>query len=101
MNCVLALKTYNDWKEGGGKGAWKFSGNSKPPSTGKQFVRKTSDLFMNSLSRSSSTVEKSLDSSSIDQNSFDDLGQDLHEMVCMLTAPISTITAVCVPKNIK
>ncbi|KAI3445386.1 hypothetical protein Pfo_002051 [Paulownia fortunei] len=80
VNCVLALKSYNDWKQGGGKGVWKFGGNSKPPSTGKQFVRKNSDLFMNSLSRNSSTGEKSLDSLSTEQNSFGDLGQDLNEM---------------------
>ncbi|KAL8545501.1 hypothetical protein ACS0TY_005593 [Phlomoides rotata] len=81
VNCVLALKSYNDWKGGGGKGVWKFSGSSKPfPSTGKQFVRKNSGLFMNSLSRNSSTVEKSFDSSIIDQNSFGDLGMDLNEM---------------------
>ncbi|KAK6159847.1 hypothetical protein DH2020_003228 [Rehmannia glutinosa] len=76
VNCVLALKSYNDWKQGGGKGVWKFGGNSKPPSGGKQFVRKNSDLFINSLSRNASTGEKSLDSLSTEQNSFCDLGQD-------------------------
>ncbi|KAK6159853.1 hypothetical protein DH2020_003234 [Rehmannia glutinosa] len=76
VNCVLALKSYNDWKQGGGKGVWKFGGNSKPPSGGKQFVRKNSDLFINSLSRNASTGEKSLDSLSTEQNPFCDLGQD-------------------------
>lgn len=91
---MLALKSYNDWKEGGGKGVWKFSGSSKPfPSAGKPIVRKNSGLFMNSLSRNSSTVEKSFDSSPIDQNSLGDLGMELNQMVCMLSAPIVGIIA--------
>ncbi|KAL0357290.1 UNVERIFIED_CONTAM: Kinesin-like protein KIN-14F [Sesamum calycinum] len=76
VNCVLALKSYNDWKDGGGRGVWKFSGTSKPPSIAKQFVRKNSELFMNSLSRNSSINEKSYDSLSSEQN---DLGQDTSE----------------------
>ncbi|KAG8369128.1 hypothetical protein BUALT_Bualt15G0119000 [Buddleja alternifolia] len=67
VNCVLALKSYNDWKQGGGSGVWKFGGNSKPPSTGKQYVRRNSELFMNSLSRNSSAGEI-------------DLTQNLNEM---------------------
>lgn len=91
VNCVLALKSYNDWKQGGGKAGWKFGGNSKPASSGKQFVRKNSELFVNSLSRSSSTREKSLDSLSTEQSSFGDLVQDLNEMVCLLIAPTFTV----------
>ncbi|KAK4402155.1 Kinesin-like protein KIN-14G [Sesamum angolense] len=79
VNCVLALKSYNDWKDGGGRGVWKFSGTSKPPSIAKQFVRKNSELFMNSLSRNSSINEKSYDSLSSEQNSCSDLGQDTSE----------------------
>ncbi|KAL2492006.1 P-loop nucleoside triphosphate hydrolase superfamily protein with CH (Calponin-like proteiny) domain [Abeliophyllum distichum] len=41
VNCVLALKSFNEWKQGGGNGLWKFGGNSKPSSTGKPFVRKS------------------------------------------------------------
>ncbi|KAL1549765.1 kinesin-like protein KIN-14G [Salvia divinorum] len=66
VNCVLALKSYYEWKEGGGKGVWKFSGTWKPHSACKQFVRKSSDLFVNSLSRNSSIVEQN--------------GQDFNEM---------------------
>ncbi|XP_047961498.1 kinesin-like protein KIN-14G [Salvia hispanica] len=59
VNCVLALKSYYEWKEGGGKGVWKFCGTWKPHSASKQFVRKSSDdLFVNSLSRNSSVVEQ-------------------------------------------
>lgn len=55
MNCVLAIKSYDEWKQSGGIGVWKFGGNIKPPSLGKSsFVRKNSEPFMNSLSRTSS-----------------------------------------------
>ncbi|XP_039021281.1 kinesin-like protein KIN-14I [Hibiscus syriacus] len=60
VNCVLALKSYNKWKFSGGNGVWKFSGNTKPATTtlAKQFVRKTSEPFMNSFQRTSSMNEK-------------------------------------------
>lgn len=85
MNCILALKSYNEWKQSGGNGLWKFGGNSKLPSAGKPIVRKSSDLFMNFLSRNSSAGEKSLDSMLSDENSPGDLGQELNEVVCKLT----------------
>ncbi|CAN4111016.1 unnamed protein product [Withania somnifera] len=71
INCVLALKSYAEWKQGGGSGSWKYSGNSKPPSAGKQFVRRNSEPFMNSISRTIS--DKSLD--------INDVGNDAREMV--------------------
>ncbi|KAF3647104.1 Kinesin-4 [Capsicum annuum] len=73
INCVLALKSYAEWKQGGGSGSWKYSGNSKPPPAGKQFVRRNSEPFMNSISRSSSINDRSLESS--------DVGHDAREMV--------------------
>ncbi|XP_010507883.1 PREDICTED: kinesin-like protein KIN-14G, partial [Camelina sativa] len=56
VNCVLAIKSYDEWKQSGGIGVWKFGGNIKPPTLGKSsFVRKNSEPFMNSsLSRTSS-----------------------------------------------
>lgn len=81
MNSVLALKSYHEWHEGGRNGVWRFSGNSKPASSTKQFFRKNSELFMNSISRSLSG-EKSRDSVSSESNSCD---QDLSEMVSTLT----------------
>lgn len=56
MNCVLAIKSYDEWKQSGGIGVWKFGGSIKPPSLAKasSFVRKNSEPFMNSLSRTSS-----------------------------------------------
>ncbi|KAL6500293.1 hypothetical protein OROHE_025659 [Orobanche hederae] len=60
VNCVLALKSYYEWKQAGGNGVWKFGGNAKPSTSGKQFVRKKSEPFMSSLSRTVSANEKSL-----------------------------------------
>ncbi|KAI6692370.1 hypothetical protein NL676_020080 [Syzygium grande] len=60
VNCVLALKAYSEWKQGGGVGSWKLAG-AKPITSSKQFIRKNSEPFMNSFSRSSSASEKSLD----------------------------------------
>ncbi|KAK6239436.1 hypothetical protein QUC31_004905 [Theobroma cacao] len=72
VNCVLALKSYNEWKLTGGNGVWKFGGNVKPATTtlGKAFVRKNSEPFMNSLQRTSSVNEKLLNgqSNEIDPN---------------------------------
>ncbi|CAK8544377.1 unnamed protein product [Lathyrus sativus] len=60
VNCVLALKNYCEWKQNGANGAWKFGGNPKPTISAKSFVRKNSDPFTNSLSRTSSINEKTL-----------------------------------------
>ncbi|KAM7474201.1 hypothetical protein LguiB_021444 [Lonicera macranthoides] len=55
VNSVLALKSYSEWKQGGGLGAWKFGGNLKHSLSG------------NFHSRSSSYSEMSLDGSSAEQ----------------------------------
>lgn len=83
VNCVLALKSYSDWKQGGGNGSWKFGGNLKPSvsGTGKPFMRKSSEPFMNSFSRTSSVGEKSLECVLSEQA---DLGHDLNEAVSEL-----------------
>ncbi|XP_074278991.1 kinesin-like protein KIN-14I [Silene latifolia] len=61
VNSVLALKSYHEWKQAGGSGLWKFGGNVKPTTSAvKQFVRKNSEPFTNSISRNSSMSEKSL-----------------------------------------
>ncbi|XP_035548982.1 kinesin-like protein KIN-14G [Juglans regia] len=78
VNCVLALKSYSDWKQGGGNGSWKFGGNLKPPTCGKPFARKISEPFMNSFSRTLS-CEKSLESLSGDLSSYGDHSHDLNE----------------------
>jgi len=58
VNCVLALKSYSEWKLGGKNGLWKYGGNPKPPTYGKPIVRKSSEPFMRSLSRGMSTGDK-------------------------------------------
>ncbi|XP_027363433.1 kinesin-like protein KIN-14I [Abrus precatorius] len=59
VNSVLALKSYSEWKQTGADGVWKFGGTIKPPISAKTFVRKNSEPFTNSLSRSSSINDKS------------------------------------------
>ncbi|KAL9234938.1 hypothetical protein vseg_009749 [Gypsophila vaccaria] len=78
VNCVLALKSYNEWKLAGANGTFKFSGSTKTPSGGKGFIRKNSEPFMNSISRTSSVSEKSLDTSTNDQ--YGDAGLDFSDM---------------------
>ncbi|XAR61375.1 Minus-end-directed kinesin ATPase [Bertholletia excelsa] len=69
VNCVLALKSYNDWKQTGGNGVWKFGGNLKPTSSAKHFVRKNSELFTGSLTRNLLMSEKTLSTISSDMDS--------------------------------
>ncbi|KAK9136773.1 hypothetical protein Sjap_007367 [Stephania japonica] len=71
VNCVLALKSYTERKQVGANGSSKFGGNLKPSNSGKYFVRKNGDPFMNSLSRSHSL--------SADQNLNGDLVHDQPE----------------------
>ncbi|GLJ09766.1 hypothetical protein SUGI_0115490 [Cryptomeria japonica] len=39
VDCILALKSYSDWKQTGGNGSWKFGGNLKPTNTGKPPIK--------------------------------------------------------------
>ncbi|KAL1549553.1 Kinesin-like protein KIN-14I, variant 2 [Salvia divinorum] len=78
VNCIVALKSYHEWKQCGGNGVWKFSGNSRPctavskPHHGKR----NSDMFLNFLSRNSSSAgDRSPDSSITDENSSTALGE--------------------------
>ncbi|KAI6694661.1 hypothetical protein NL676_022371 [Syzygium grande] len=76
VNCVLALKSFADWKQTGGNGVWKFGSNVKPAISCKSFVRKNSEPFSNSLSRNSSMNEKSLNAltSGVDSNKMANSG---------------------------
>ncbi|KAL3531505.1 hypothetical protein ACH5RR_010827 [Cinchona calisaya] len=58
VNCVLALKSFGEWKQAGSNGVWKFGGNVKQVTSAKQFVRKNSEPFTNSLSRTASLNEE-------------------------------------------
>ncbi|XP_019053555.1 PREDICTED: kinesin-like protein KIN-14G isoform X2 [Nelumbo nucifera] len=66
VDCILALKSYSDWKEAGGNGQWKYGGNST--TYGKSFLRKNSEPFTNSFSKNLSINDRSLDGLSTDQN---------------------------------
>ncbi|KAF9619009.1 hypothetical protein IFM89_003912 [Coptis chinensis] len=77
VSCILALKSYNEWKEAGGKGLWKFGGPLKTSSSGNCFIRKNSDPFTSSLSKNQSMNERSMDA---EQKLNDDLGNDPTKM---------------------
>lgn len=51
VNCILALKSYSDWKQTGGNGFWKYGGNLKPPSVAKPPIKpgRNSDPFTQSI----------------------------------------------------
>ena len=83
VDCILAIKSYHNWKQGGGNGSWKNCGTWKPPISGKQFGRRNSEPFVNSFPRSSSASEKSLDGFSSEQFPSSDLGNDQSEMVSL------------------
>lgn len=76
INCVLALKSYAEWKQNGGRGLWKPGGNVKNLIAGGKFMRKNSEPFMNSFSRT-----RALDSASSDLASYGDIVSDINEAV--------------------
>ncbi|KAL0348062.1 UNVERIFIED_CONTAM: Kinesin-like protein KIN-14I [Sesamum angustifolium] len=78
VNCILALRSYHEWKQCGGNGLWKFSGSTKGPSAGKQMDRKNSDPLVNSISRTS--TGENLDSLSSGENSCGDPVEDFDEV---------------------
>ncbi|XP_077218432.1 kinesin-like protein KIN-14F [Tasmannia lanceolata] len=80
VNCALALKSYSEWKQAGRHGSWKYGGNSKPPMLGKSYMRKNSEPFMGSLSRTQSMNEKLLDGLSVEQNLNGEFPQESYEM---------------------
>lgn len=81
VNSVLALKSYSDWKQTDGNGVWKFGGNIKPTTSGKQFVRKNSEPFMGSLSRNLSMGEKSLNALTPESDSNNKYNSSLSMLV--------------------
>ncbi|KAG2278574.1 hypothetical protein Bca52824_061129 [Brassica carinata] len=52
VNCILALKSYNEWKLNGGTGPFRYGSNMKNNfGSRKPFLRKSSEPFMSSMSR--------------------------------------------------
>ncbi|XP_019440610.1 PREDICTED: kinesin-like protein KIN-14I isoform X2 [Lupinus angustifolius] len=78
VNCVLALKSYAEWKQGGKLGTWKYGGigSSKPPTSGKQLMRKNSEPFMKSLWTPTPSVDRDAMS---DHSSYSDSGLEHNE----------------------
>ncbi|KAF5931026.1 hypothetical protein HYC85_031899 [Camellia sinensis] len=79
--CVLALKSYSDWKQTGANGVWKFGGNLKAMTSRKHFMRKNSKPFAGSLTRNLSMGEKSLNAIIADLNSNNKCSSSLSMLV--------------------
>ncbi|XP_020101263.1 kinesin-like protein KIN-14P [Ananas comosus] len=79
VNCVLALKSFGENKQMGRQSSWKYGGILKPATTGKHFVRKNSEPFMNSLFRTQSG-ERFHDGLSAEQNLSVDFSVESTEM---------------------
>ncbi|XP_071687055.1 kinesin-like protein KIN-14I [Rutidosis leptorrhynchoides] len=81
VNCILALKSYSDWKQAGCNGAWKYSGNSRAVASNKNFIRKNSEPFNSSLSRNMSTKEPSTFSQSFETENSKMSNSSLNKLV--------------------
>lgn len=87
VTSILALKSYNDWKQTGSSGVWKFGGNIKVTTSAKSFVLRNSEPFTSSLSRNLSMTEKSFHALSSDLDS--------NKMVGKLNLFVSATCLVC------
>lgn len=79
VNCVLSLQSYGEWKQMGGHGSFRYGGNSKPSISGKSFIRKNSENYKGSLSRSQSLNEN--DGLCAELNSQGDISMESCQMV--------------------
>lgn len=54
VECVLALKSYREWKQSGGSGTWRYIVTSKPTTFGiaKQYKRKDSEASVDAVTTS-------------------------------------------------
>ncbi|CAH8381998.1 unnamed protein product [Eruca vesicaria subsp. sativa] len=61
VNCILALKSYNEWKQNGGTGPFRYGSNMKNNfGSRKPFLRKSSEPFMSSMSITHSSTDQPL-----------------------------------------
>nr|KYP71278.1 Kinesin-4 [Cajanus cajan] len=84
VNCVLALKSYAEWKFGGGIGSWKYSGvaNAKPPISGKPLLRENSEPLMKPLRTvSSGDIDGYMSDPGLDRNEKGPFSS-LNSLVC-------------------
>ncbi|KAL4352185.1 hypothetical protein GQ457_06G021370 [Hibiscus cannabinus] len=77
VQCVLALKSYSEWKKSGAIGTWRYIESSKPPISFrpvKPFTRRNSEPYINySLSRTVSLGDKSMDGLDSEQSDLSDM----------------------------
>lgn len=72
VNCILALKSYSEWKLKGGTGPFRYGSNMKNNfGLRKPFLRKSSEPFMSSMSRT-------------DQPLCSDVGQVSEKVKCFV-----------------
>ncbi|CAA7406083.1 unnamed protein product [Spirodela intermedia] len=91
VNCVLALKSYCEWKQMGGTGLWKYGGNLKSAGSGKYYIRKNSELFINSVSRNICSNGKFQDDQKF-SSSFNDESSEMttsHSLNMLVRAVLS------------
>nr|GEW72408.1 kinesin-like protein KIN-14I isoform X1 [Tanacetum cinerariifolium] len=81
VNCILAMKSYREWKQAGGHGTWKFGGNVKPVPSGKNFIRKNSDPFKNCLSRNMSMNETTMNAQLVEAENTKMSNSSLNKLV--------------------
>ena len=61
VNCILALKSYSEWKLKGGTGPFRYGSNMKNNfGSRKPFLRKSSEPFMSSMSINHSSTDQPL-----------------------------------------
>jgi hypothetical protein len=77
VDCILALKSYHDWKQGGALGFWRLKSPNHP--TG--YITNTSKYFNRSKSMNGSNVSRKKWALS-DQESLDD-----NSLTCLSTQP--------------
>ncbi|CAL9214260.1 unnamed protein product [Arabidopsis halleri] len=61
VECLLALKSYREWKQSGGSGTWRYILNSKPTTFGiaKQYKRKDSEAHVDAVTSSPFSTQSS------------------------------------------
>ncbi|XP_020573505.1 kinesin-like protein KIN-14P isoform X2 [Phalaenopsis equestris] len=80
VDSVLALKSQVEGSQVGKSGSSKFGGMTRPGSSSNHFMRKSSDPFMNSISRAQTLPEKSSDDLSSEDNFSGDMSVKSMEM---------------------
>ncbi|KAK8689363.1 hypothetical protein V6N13_088084 [Hibiscus sabdariffa] len=77
VQCVLALKSYSEWKKSGAIGTWRYIESPKPPISFrpvKPFTRRNSEPYINySLSRTVLLGNKSMDGLDSEQSDLSDM----------------------------